>query len=191
MSMKSTTNRYGSVAIALHWTSALAILGALGGGLAMANSSDPALIRTILPVHIVLGTTALVLTLTRIAWWIWADKRPQPVPGQPGAQELAARIVHGLLYVAVLILASSGVATIVLSGAIGAILSGAPLPDFDTLIPRMAHEMASNALLVLLALHVGAAAWHQFVRRDRLLARMGVGASRETGGASRLISPAG
>jgi cytochrome b561 len=31
-------------------------------------------------------------------------------------------------------------------------------------------------MLALLALHVGAALWHQFVRRDHLLARMGVGA---------------
>ena len=176
MPMKSTTYRYGSVAIALHWTSALAIFAALAGGLVMANSADPALVRAILPIHLVLGSTALVLTLVRIGWWIWGDKRPPPLPGQPPAQESAARIVHALLYVAILVLASSGLATVILSGAIPALLSGSPLPDFDTLLPRLAHGIASKALLVLLALHVGAALWHQVVRRDHLLARMGVGA---------------
>ena len=176
MSMKSTTYRYGSVAIALHWTSALTILAALAGGLVMANSDDPALIRTILPIHIALGSTVLLLTLVRVGWWIWGDKRPRPAPGQPPAQEWAARIVHALLYGAILVLASSGVATIVLSGAIPALLNGVPLPEFDTLIPRIAHGIASKALLALLALHVGAALWHQVVRRDHLLARMGVGA---------------
>lgn len=33
-------------------------------------------------------------------------------------------------------------------------------------------------MLVLLALHVGAALYHQFIRRDRLLARMGIGSVR-------------
>jgi len=176
MSLKSSANRYGTVAIALHWTSALAILGALAGGLVMAGSADANVVRTILPIHIALGSTALVLTLARIGWWIWGDRRPLPAPGQPAAQELAARIVHGLLYLAILVLGTSGIATVVLSGAVPALLSGAPLPDFDTLIPRIAHGVLGKALIVLLAAHVGAALWHQFVRRDHLLARMGVGA---------------
>jgi cytochrome b561 len=175
MPMKSTTDRYGAVAIALHWTSALAVVGALAGGLVMANSADPEIVRTILPIHIALGSTALVLTLARIVWWIWGDSRPEPVAGQKAAQELAARSVHALLYVAILVLGTSGIATVILSGAVPALLSGAPLPDFDRLIPRMAHGLMSKALLVLLALHVGAALWHQLVRRDHLLARIGLG----------------
>ena len=176
MSMRSTADRYGGVAIALHWTSAVAILGALAGGLIMASAADSATVRAILPIHIVLGSTALVLTLVRIGWWIWGDRRPQPVPGQPPAQERAARIVHALLYAAILILASSGVSTVVLSGAIPALLSGAPLPDFDTFVPRVVHGLASKALLLLLSAHVAAALWHQLVRRDHLLSRMGIGA---------------
>jgi cytochrome b561 len=175
MSLKSTPTRYGSVAIAIHWTSALVIVFAFIGGLVMANSADPATVRTILPIHIALGTLALLLTLTRIAWWIWADKRPAPVAGQPAAQEWAARTVHALLYVALLVMGTSGIATIIASGAIPALLSGTPLPDFAELIPRAAHGIASKLLLLLLAAHIGAALWHQFVRRDRLLARMGVG----------------
>jgi cytochrome b561 len=35
----------------------------------------------------------------------------------------------------------------------------------------------SRILLALFVLHVGAALWHQVVKRDRLLARMGVGAA--------------
>ena len=33
----------------------------------------------------------------------------------------------------------------------------------------------SKLLLVLFVGHVGAALWHQYVRRDHLLARMGIG----------------
>jgi cytochrome b561 len=176
MSLTSTTDRYGSIAIAIHWTSAALIIGALAGGLVMANVADPALKQVILPIHATLGSLALLLTLARIGWWIWGDRRPRPLAGLPATQEWAARAVHALLYLAVLVLGASGIATLALSGAIPALLSGAPLPDFSALPPRLVHGLTGRLLLVLLAAHIGAALYHQFIRRDRLLARMGVGA---------------
>jgi cytochrome b561 len=176
MSLKSTTRRYGSVAIAIHWTSAALIIAALIGGLVMVNAADPGLKRMILPIHATLGSLALLLTLVRIGWWIWGDRRPRPVTGMPAAQEWAARAVHALLYLLVLILGASGIATLVLSGAIPALVSGTALPDFSELAPRLAHGLMGRLLLVLLATHIGAALYHQLIRRDRLLSRMGVGA---------------
>jgi cytochrome b561 len=35
-----------------------------------------------------------------------------------------------------------------------------------------AHEVLRVGLIALIALHVGAAIWHHFVRRDGVLARM-------------------
>jgi cytochrome b561 len=176
MSLRSTTDRYGGIAIAIHWTSAALIIAALAGGLVMANTAEPAVKQMILPIHATLGSLALLLTLTRIGWWIWGDRRPRPVAGMPPAQEWAARAVHALLYLAVVVLGASGIATLVLSGAIPALLSGAPLPDFSELPPRLVHGLMGRLLLVLLAAHVGAALYHHFIRRDHLLARMGVGA---------------
>ena len=49
------------------------------------------------------------------------------------------------------------------------------MPDFSEYIPRIAHGIMSKLLLVLFVDHVGAALYHQIVRRDHLLARMGVG----------------
>jgi cytochrome b561 len=175
MSLKSTTDRYGSVAIAMHWTSAALIIAALAGGLVMANTVDPAVKEMILPIHATLGSLALLLTLARIGWRIWGDRRPRSVD-MPVAQEWAARVVHVLLYLAVLVLGASGIATLLLSGAIPALLSGAPLPDVSELPPRLVHGLMGRLLLVLLAAHIGAAVYHQFIRRDRLMARMGVGA---------------
>lgn len=42
-------------------------------------------------------------------------------------------------------------------------------------MPRVAHGIMSRILLLLFVAHVGAALFHQFVRRDHLLARMGLG----------------
>lgn len=175
MSLKSTPQRYGTVAVAIHWTSAGLIVAALGLGLTTASLVDPAAKAGLLPFHILAGGTALLLTLLRIVWWIVADRRPDPAPNQPRFQLWAARFVHAALYLAIIVLGTSGIATLVLSGAIPALLAGAPLPDFAGLLPRTVHGLMSRALLALLAVHIGAALWHQFVRRDRLLARMGIG----------------
>jgi cytochrome b561 len=174
MGIKSTTTQYGSVAIAIHWASATAVILAFAAGLALANA-DPAP-APLLVAHIVLGVSVLVLTLLRIVWWLVADDRPPPPANQPRLQNAAASIVHALLYVILIMMAASGISTMILSGAIPALASGAPLPDFSDVLPRMAHGMMSKLLLALFVAHAGAALYHQFVRRDRLLARMGIGA---------------
>lgn len=173
MSIKSTSTRYGGVAIAIHWSSAVAVVLAFAAGLVMANS-DP-IPPTLLIAHIVLGLSVFALTLLRIVWWLVADKRPPLPSNQPRLQQLAAKTVHALLYVILILMATSGITTVALSGAIPGIFSGAAVPDFSELISRVAHGVMSKLLLALLAAHIGAALYHQFVRRDRLLARMGIG----------------
>jgi cytochrome b561 len=177
MSLKSTSTRYGSVAIAIHWASALAVILTFIAGFVVANVAPPAQQAPILVVHIVLGTTVFGLTLLRILWWVAADKHPKPPVAQPRWQRLTAGAVHGGLYVILLLMATSGITTIILSGALPTILSGGAVPDLSELIPRIAHGVMSKILLGLFLLHVGAALYHQMIRRDRLLARMGVGAA--------------
>lgn len=173
MSSKSTPTRYGSVAIAIHWSSALAVVLAFAAGLALTNA-EPAP-AALLVAHIGLGSSVLLLTLLRIVWWLVADKRPALPANQPKVQQLAAKIVHALLYVILILMATSGITTVVLSGAIPAMMAGVPVPDFSELVPRMAHGIMSKLLLALLVAHIGAALYHQFIRKDRLLGRMGLG----------------
>lgn len=177
MSLKSSPTRYGSVAIAIHWLTAIAIFGMLASGLGAANSLDQAAKLTLLRGHVVTGVLVGVLTLLRIVWWLALDRRPQDAPGMPRWQALAAHFVHYALYAVILVMVASGVATVALSGA-GAQLSGAaplPLPDFNLAPPFTVHGLVARLLIVLLIGHIGAALWHQLIRRDRLLARMGLG----------------
>ena len=174
MGLQSTSNRYGSVAIAIHWVTAAAITGLLVSGTIAAGSPE-ATKRLILPIHATMGSLVLLLTLMRLAWWAWGDRRPSPVHYQPRWQELAAKLVHGLLYLSVLVLGTSGIATLVMSGAIPALLGQGPLPDFLAYPPRIVHGLASKLMMALFAAHVCAAMFHQFIRRDRLLGRMGIG----------------
>lgn len=176
MGRKSTATQYGSVAIAVHWASATAVVLAFLAGLVLANSAVvPA---PLLIAHIVLGVTVIALTVLRVVWWLVADRHPEPPRDQPRWQQLAARVVHVLLYVLLILMGTSGIVTILLSGAIPALLSGAALPDLSELTPRVAHGVMSKLLLILLVGHIGAALYHQFIRKDHLLARMGLGAPR-------------
>lgn len=177
MELKSTPTRYGAVAIAVHWITALAILSMLISGTVAVNTADDLGKTGILRVHAIVGATILALTLFRIGWWWLADRKPRPVEGLPKVQSEASKWVHRAFYLLILAMASSGIATLVLSGANHVIFGGTvgPLPDFEGLVPRTVHGVISRVLLLALAGHIGAALYHQFIRHDHLLARMGIG----------------
>ncbi len=174
MTMKSTSMSYGTVAISIHWLSAIVIVVLLASGFRAADIADAAAKADTLRVHASAGILLLVLTLARIAWWLFADRKPEPPAGEPRWQERAARAVHLLFYVVVLGMVASGIGMFVLSGA-GPILfggAGGTLPDFWTYPPRIPHAAGARLLCALLAVHIGAALYHHFALRDGALRRM-------------------
>lgn len=176
MALRSTSDRYGRVAIAIHWVSAILIVGLLASGFRAASTLDPAAKAGLLRVHAVVGIAVLALTLFRLAWWMFADRKPNPLAASRPV-ELAAKSVHALFYVVILCMAASGIGMLLLSGA-GAVIFGAQggaLPDFFQYPPRIPHGVGARVLVVALALHVGGALYHQFIARDRIFARMGIG----------------
>lgn len=130
-----------------------------------------------LRVHIPAAIVILLLTLGRIAWWFFLDKKPQPVQGSPAWQGWLARAVHLLFYVVILGMVASGIGMIVLSGAGPSIFSGTAveLPNFLQYPPRITHGIGAKLLIALLLAHVGAALYHHFIRHDGLLWRMWYG----------------
>ena len=177
MQTKSTLDRYGAVAIAIHWIAALLIVALLITGFRVSGAADPAAKAALLRLHAPMGIAILLLTLARIAWWWFADQKPLPVAGQPPLLHRAASAVHVLFYVVIIGLAASGIGMMALSGAGSIVFGGAPgpLPNFWTYPPRIPHGIGVRLLIALLVLHVGGALYHHFIRRDRLLARIGIG----------------
>ena len=173
MSLRSTPAKYGSVAVSIHWLSAIAVILMLISGLAMDRNDD--LVASILPIHVVLGVLVGVLTLFRILWWLVFDRHPEPIDPKNSLQNRLAQIVHLGLYAAIVVMVASGIAMVALSGAASAIFGGGLLPDFDELPPYNAHALVSRLLIALALGHIGAALFHQFVRRDGLIRRMGFG----------------
>ncbi len=171
------SRRYDSFAIVLHWTSAAAILVALPLGFLAAHASDSGQAAALLRIHVPLGIVIVILTLSRVVWRL-RHGPPPAVEGQPRWQAAAARISHLLLYVVPIVLGASGIALMVLSGAAPVVFSRVQgtLPDFSRFPPMAVHAASAFALVGLIALHLVATVYHQVVRRDRLLARMGIGA---------------
>jgi cytochrome b561 len=174
---KSSAKRYGGVAIFIHWVTAVVILALLVAGIIAATTADDATKSAILRIHAPLGISIAVLTLFRIVWWTSFDRKPPPPSDSGSVQRIGEKAVHGLFYVAILVMGASGIGLMVLSGA-GEILFGSkpgPLPDFAKFPPFYGHLIGALLLIALLVGHVGAALWHQLFKRDQLLSRMGVG----------------
>lgn len=169
--------RYRAFPIAVHWSTAVAIGWLLFSGFRIAANLDPVAKTGMLRIHVAVGITVALLTLIRVAWWIFIERKPPAPEGMPALQVAAAHALHGAFYLVIFTMAASGIAMMVSSGA-GPIVfggTGAPLPDFQQFIARAPHGVAGRLMLALIALHVAAALYHQFIVKDRILARMGIG----------------
>lgn len=172
--LKSRPDRYGAMAVSIHWLSAILILALLGSGFRAGNAMEAATKAGFLRYHIPIAIIVLLLTAFRIVWWWRFDLSPIPVPGSPAWQERVARWVHIAFYVIILGMVASGIGMMILSGGGPAVFgaSGAVLPTFTDYPPRVPHGLGAVLLVALLAFHAGAALYHQFIRRDGLLRRM-------------------
>ena len=174
IALKSNADQYGTVAVLIHWMSAVLILVLIVSGFRAAGTVDSTAKAAILRVHVPIAVAVLALTVVRIVWWWGVDRKPGPVSGSPRWQERTAQVVHVLFYIIILGTAASGIGMIALSGAAPMIFGGesALLPDFWRYPPRLPHAVGARLLMALLVLHAGAAVYHHFVRGDDLLWRM-------------------
>jgi len=170
--------RYHRALVALHWLLALMLIVALGMGtfaLKTVPNSSPDKIGA-LQGHMIAGALILLLTLVRLVVRL---KSAHPAPATTGNATLdrLAPATHWGLYLLVVLMAGSGIAMSVLAGLPGIVFGGVgSLPvNFDALPPRSVHGIVAKLLMLAIALHIAAALFHQFVRHDGLLSRMGFG----------------
>ena len=107
MSLKNTTERWGSVSQLLHWTIAVLILTIGAVGLVMGELPRSPKYFWVYTAHKSLGLTVLALVVVRIAWRLHAGA-PAPVPGTPRWQARLASATHGAIYLLLLAMPLSG-----------------------------------------------------------------------------------
>ena len=174
MRIRDSRNDYGPATRALHWGSALLILLAWGLGTLM-EDFPRAMEGQAKSLHFGLGVVVLSLAALRVLWRL-VNPHPAPPPGTPSWQDRAGRLAHLALYGLTLAVPLSGLFDRWARGRPVSILGGIPLPaPFEIPGGRLwgeEHEVLANLLLAAIAAHVLAALWHQFVLKDRAIARM-------------------
>ena len=174
---RSTAGSYGMVAQAFHW--AVAVLVILQFPLGMYAADLPVSLARLqwLTRHKSLGLLILAIVLLRLAWRFF--NRPPALPELlPRWERAAARVDHWLIY-ALLV-------AVPLTGWLYASAAGLPAGWFGLfavpdLVPKDRaaaadyhdwHVAAVTLLGALVALHIGGALRHAFVRRDGIMQRM-------------------
>lgn len=173
-------NRYTKVAIVLHWTIALMIIGLVLFGLLMTREWVPNRFA-MYQWHKSIGITVLVLSVLRLIWRL-THRPPALPPSLPRWQRTASHATHGLFYALMIAMPLLGWAMVsaselpiptVLYGLIG--LPDMPgITESDAVAGRfqLLHEIGAKLFIALIVLHIAAALKHHFKDRDDILSRM-------------------
>ena len=150
--------RYDRIAITLHWLVATLVLVQFATGWSWGwfeRGSPPRFY--LFRMHLFAGYAILALAIIRIGWRV--RHRAPPSPGDmPRWMQIASHATHGLLYLAILVQPILGAIT---TTAYGKSIGTGPI-----------HVALAYVIAGIVALHVTAALWHHFIRRDGLILRM-------------------
>jgi len=126
--------------------------------------------------HMIFGTLILALTVTRLIVRLRSE-HPKPVLTGIALADRLAPWMHWGLYALILVIAVSGIGIAALTGLPEIVFAehGILPADFKDLPPRWVHGAFAKLLMLAIAMHFGAALFHQFVRQDKLFSRMGFG----------------
>jgi cytochrome b561 len=176
MSLFGTPIRYGSLAQAFHWLTALLVLAAflVSEGGPPTRVYAPANAAT-LQLHESVGLAVFALLVVRLVWRVF-DRIPES-PAMPAWMDVAAKVTHWALYALLFAVPASAMlgawfgghpVTVYGLGALGPFLGpwdrGASLAEI--------HGTLGDSILWLAGLHAVAAIYHHVFLRDRVLRQM-------------------
>ena len=168
---------YSAFAKIMHWAVAICILIMVPIGIAMGRMPSGDLQNTFYHVHRSFGVLVLFLMLIRLGYRL-VNGVPAPEPTLTAMQRSVSHLVHLALYALVI---AQG-----LIGWIGTSAYGAAIwvfglfimPDLVAKDQELAkpllyvHDILGFVIAGLVLLHISAALYHYFVRRDGVLQRM-------------------
>lgn len=175
--------RFGGGAIALHWITALIMIPTLGIAMFLDTlhedvPGDPEIYFTWLPWHKTLGFLVLVVALVRIPWTLTHRRPPMPA-GTPPWQAWLAHAAHWSLYGLMLVLPLLGWLGTSAQRSTFKLFNLFPMPyltaEKDLPFSEQVYEVhvaLGWTAIGLVAVHVAAAVYHQWVVKDGALMRI-------------------
>jgi cytochrome b561 len=168
---------YTGTAKALHWTIVAPLIVQFVVAWTMPEIGRDTKPETLIDLHFSIGVLILLVAIVRLAWRV-THGEPTPLDGVPPWQVQSARVVHWLLYLLLFV--------VPILGWLNASWRGFPLIMFGLELPKLlatrapgwnwtgdVHMLLANyVMLALVGLHVAAALYHYFIRRDGVLQRM-------------------
>ncbi|HVZ70645.1 MAG TPA: cytochrome b [Rhizomicrobium sp.] len=196
MALRNTEERYGIVAMTLHWLIAIAVVCMIAFGyyLSTLPITGPNLFELV-QLHKSVGLTVLALSLLRVVW-----RLVNPVPPLPGTlskpAKILARVTHVLLYVAIVAIPFTGWA-MVSASPLGIPTRWFGLFEWPHIAPlahlpysrkedteeaiHSVHAWLAYGTAALVLLHASAALVHHRLLKDDTLRRMLPGARLKEG----------
>lgn len=172
--VKSPT--HAPLAVLLHWTLAVLIIGMIGLGWYMMEIEDDPGSAWFFNLHKSIGLVIAGLVLLRLVWRL--GHPPAPLPDSvPAWQASASKAGHRLLYAAMIAMPVFGI--------IGSLLSKKGILFFGLALPRVfeanhdlaelffeAHSITTWILIGLISLHALAGLKHLLIDKDGVFQRM-------------------
>lgn len=179
--LKNTTNSYGLVAKLLHWIIGIMFIGMITIGFVMSSFEDPVIKGKVYNLHKATGVLLLFLVSLRFLWMLINIKVLLPSE-LPQWQKIAATVNINALYLLMFLMPISGLAMSILSGRSIDMYGLFTINSFvqDATLAKVFYAIHMNSAIILaglVILHILAAIYHHFIRKDNVLRRMWFGLS--------------
>ncbi len=190
LSWKNTDKRYGKIAMIFHWSVAILFLLSYITVYYRQWFTQPStdINMTALYLHLSIGITVAVFVLLRIIYK-FIDKTPKDVPGSK-FEHWVAKSAHILLYAIMITMPLTGYfgtgldtdffflfeiprfQDTAIYNIVVIELLGLTWETFEPPIDFIHKQGGATIVWMLIAVHIAAALYHHFIRRDNVLRRM-------------------
>jgi cytochrome b561 len=175
--IRNTSEGYGIIAILIHWSMAVIVLGMIALGWYMTDLTISLQKLKLFGLHKEWGVLVLFLVTLRLGWRMMNNIPPLP-QHIPYLQRAAAHGMHYALYTLLFIIPISGWLMTSAAGLSISFFGLFMLPDLITPhrewlhILETVHGWLAYTLLALIILHATAALKHHFIDKDTILRRI-------------------
>lgn len=178
MQWRNSAQRWGWLAILLHWLAAASIFGLFGLGLWMTELDyySP-WYRQAPDLHRSIGILLMLLILLRLGWRL-LNPTPNALQNHKTWEIRAAHLAHLLLYAVPLAVMVSGYLISTADGRSISVFGWFEVPALYTGLEQQEtvmgdlHRILAWSLIGIAAVHAGAALKHHFIDHDNTLTRM-------------------